>query len=235
VTKLDAGTPCPADGELLTVDTDSPKGSSHPLYPDLLNPDAVDAFLELGCEPYLPHIGPYIESAVPFLFTDEPCVCNPPWNEDLVRAFEEEKGYAITDHLNALFEQDEKSAKVRIDYIDVWSKRFAATFFARMRRWCHENSMAFGGHLGGDDTLECLRRHGYGNPLRMYREMDVPGWTRLSARFSRVGGAVKNSFSTNAARNTHRIITIRAGLLRWRVNTTSRGCSVSPLPFTGRG
>lgn len=175
VTKLDAGTPCPADGELLTVDTDSPKGSSHPLYPDLLNPDAVDAFLELGCEPYLPHIGPYIESAVPFLFTDEPCVCNPPWNEDLVRAFEEEKGYAITDHLNALFEQDEKSAKVRIDYIDVWSKRFAATFFARMRRWCHENSMAFGGHLGGDDTLECLRRHGYGNPLRMYREMDVPG------------------------------------------------------------
>lgn len=163
------------DGMLVNISVQTPVYASEPLYPDLLNSEAVRAFIEIGCEPYLPYIGKFAPNTVPMLFTDETSGGNPPWSDALAQAFLAEKGYDIVGRLNELFENDEKGAQTRIDYFDFWSRRFAKTFFGAMRTWCNQNNMAFGGHLGGDDSLDCLKRHSYGHPLRMYREMDVPG------------------------------------------------------------
>jgi len=169
-----AGEPVPESGVLASIVVESPKGSE-PIYPDLLNEEAVRAFIEIGCEPYLPYIGAFAGNTVPLLFTDETRVSNPPWSEGFAESFRQVKGYDITMKLNELFESGEATAQTRIDYFDYWSGRFAASFFKQMREWCHRNGMAFGGHLGGDDGIACLKHHGYGHPLRMYREMDIPG------------------------------------------------------------
>jgi len=163
------------DGLLFSIYVNSSKGSSEPLYPDLLNDEAVRAFIEIGCEPYMSYIRKYAPGTVPMLFTDETRAANPPWSDNFAEAFLAEKGYDIVGRLNELFENDERGAQTRIDYFDFWSKRFAKSFFGAMRAWCNKNGMAFGGHLGGDDSLDCLKKHGYAHPLRMYREMDVPG------------------------------------------------------------
>lgn len=163
------------DGLLFTVSVSKPTGSSEPQYPDLLNNEAVQAFIDIGCAPYMPYIGKFAQNTIPMLFTDETRAANPPWSENFAEFFLQEKGYDIIEHLNELFENGEAGAQTRIDYFDFWTKRFAKSFFAAMREWCNQNGMAFGGHLGGDDSLDCLKRHGYGHPLRMYREMDVPG------------------------------------------------------------
>jgi len=163
------------DGLLVSVGVNMPVGSSEPVYPDLLNPDAVRAFIDIGCAPYMPYIGKFAPGTVPMLFTDETRAANPPWSDGFAEAFLAEKGYDIIGRLNELFENDDKGAQTRIDYFDFWSKRFAKSFFGAMRTWCNDNGFAFGGHLGGDDSLDGLKRHGYAHPLRMYREMDVPG------------------------------------------------------------
>lgn len=169
-----AGEPVPAAGILASIVIESPKGDE-PIYPDLLNEEAVKAFIGIGCEPYLPHIGRFAGCAVPLLFTDEPKAANPPWSVNFAELFEAEKGYDITPRLNELFETGEDGARTRIDFFDFWSKRFAKSFFAAMRAWCNQNGMAFGGHLAGDDALAGLKHHGYGHALRMFREMDIPG------------------------------------------------------------
>ena len=174
-TRVMNGDAAPADGLLVSIGVHMPVGSSEPVYPDLLNPAAVQAFIEIGCAPYMPYIGKFAPETIPMLFTDETRAANPPWSDGFAEAFMAEKGYDIVGRLNELFEQDDKGARTRIDYFDFWSKRFAKSFFGAMRSWCNANGMAFGGHLGGDDSIDCLKRHGYAHPLRMYREMDVPG------------------------------------------------------------
>ena len=174
VIPVKAGEPVPESGRLASIVVESPKGSE-PIYPDLLNEEAVKAFIEIGCEPYMPFIGAFTGETVPMLFTDETRVSNPPWSEDLAERFRQVKGYDITPKLNELFETGEQGAQTRVDFFDFWSGRFAASFFKQMREWCGRNGMAFGGHLGGDDAIACLKQHGYGHPLRMYREMDIPG------------------------------------------------------------
>jgi hypothetical protein len=173
--RVNNGDTAAQDGMLVSVSVNMPVGSSEPMYPDLLNPAAVQAFIEIGCAPYMPYIGKFAPGTIPLLFTDETRAANPPWSEGFAEAFLAEKGYDIVGRLNELFEQDDKGAQTRIDYFDFWSKRFAKSFFGAMRGWCNANGMAFGGHLGGDDSIDCLKRHGYAHPLRMYREMDVPG------------------------------------------------------------
>ncbi len=175
VTRVENGGIAPSDGILLSVGVIASAGSSEPVYPDLLNSEAVQAFIDIGCEPYLPYIGKFIKNTIPFLFTDETRVANPPWSDGFANLFTQRKGYDITEHLNELFETGESGAQTRIDYFDFWSEIFAKSFFAAMREWCNKNGMAFGGHLGGDDSLDSLKQHGYAHPLRMYREMDVPG------------------------------------------------------------
>ncbi|MEI6577832.1 MAG: hypothetical protein WCN92_00030 [Eubacteriales bacterium] len=204
--KVNNGDIAAQDGLLLSICVNMPTGSSEPQYPDLLNSEAVQAFIDIGCASYLPYIGKFAPNTIPMLFTDETRAANPPWSDGFAELFMKEKGYDIVEHLNELFENDEKGARTRIDYFDFWSKRFAKSFFAAMRKWCNENSFAFGGHLGGDDSLDCLKRHGYAHPLRMYREMDVPGVDTILRQIfpgGRRGSLIQDRSNTEFAPNYH--------------------------------
>ena len=95
-----------------------------PSYPDLLNPEVTKTFLAGSHETYRRALGRHFGDTIPLVISDEPRVDNPPWTGDLASAFQTEKGYDIREVLPAIFQGDEATARVRIDYFDWWSKRF---------------------------------------------------------------------------------------------------------------
>lgn len=167
-------------GGALTVFTVSRNGR----YPSLLEPDATARFLALTHDAYANAAGKHLGGTIPFAFTDEPNVGAFPWARDLVERFLARYGYDIRDRLLSLSGGTApEDCRTRIDYLDWWSERFAASYFRPIQEWCHAHRMLSGGHLNGEDETEGSRRHGSGSVLRCLRALDVPGvdviWRQL--------------------------------------------------------
>ena len=84
-------------------------------------------------------------------------------------------GYDIRDVLPAIFQDDEATAQVRIDYFDWWSRRFSEAFFGQIRQWSARNGLWSIGHLGGEDLTIGSRKYGFGHVMRVLRQYDIPG------------------------------------------------------------
>jgi hypothetical protein len=153
-------------------------------YPDLLNPRSTKEFISLTHDEYKKQIGSYFGSTLKIAFTDEPKIANPGWTDDLASDFMKKFGYDLRNELPSVFEGDsEHDRKVRIDYFNWWSQRFADAYFGQIQEWCHQNNLLSGGHLDGEDATVNTRTAGYGHPLRALRKMDVPAvdviWRQL--------------------------------------------------------
>jgi hypothetical protein len=153
-------------------------------YPNLLNPESTQEFLRLTHEEYKKTIGAYFGNTIQITFTDEPQAANPGWTDDLTADFISRNGYDIRNELPSIFEGDnENDRKVRIDYFNWWSQRFAEAYFGQIQKWCHQNNLFSGGHLNGEDATVYARIYGFGHALRALRRMDVPGvdviWRQL--------------------------------------------------------
>ncbi|NLH98431.1 MAG: hypothetical protein GX446_02955 [Chthonomonadales bacterium] len=156
----------------------------HGWHADLLNPAATDAFIAMTHEGYRRAAGRHFGSTIPAIFTDEPNMGDMPWTEGMAEAFLRDKGYDLTDRLPSLYEGEQpEDAQVRVDYFDWWSERFARAFFGRCRDWCRSAGIRFSGHLNGEDETLGARKYGFGNAMRMMRQMDIPGvdaiWRQL--------------------------------------------------------
>ena len=153
-------------------------------YPDLLNPQSTREFLKITHEEYKKSLGSYFGNTIQITFTDEPQAANPGWTDDLVPDFLDKNGYDIRTELPSVFEGDtENDRKVRIDYFNWWSQRFADAYFGQIQTWCNKNTLLSGGHLNGEDATVNARIYGFGHALRAMRRMDVPGvdviWRQL--------------------------------------------------------
>ena len=146
-----------------------------PSYPDLLNPEVTKTFIAGSHETYKRALGRHFGDTIPLVISDEPRVDNPPWTGDLASAFQTEKGYDIRDVLPAIFQEDEATAQVRIDYFDWWSKRFSEAFFGQIQQWSARNGLWSIGHLGGEDLTIGSRKYGFGHVMRVLRKYDIPG------------------------------------------------------------
>jgi hypothetical protein len=156
----------------------------HGWHADLMNPKATDAFIAMTHEGYRHAAGYHFGTTIPAIFTDEPNMGDMPWTEGFAEEFRRDKGYDLTDRLPSLYEGDRpEDAQVRIDYFDWWSARFASAFFGQCRAWCRDAGILFTGHLNGEDETLGARKHGFGNAMRMMRQMDIPGvdaiWRQL--------------------------------------------------------
>ena len=145
-------------------------------YPDLLNPKSTQEFIRLTHEEYKKVAGSYFGKTIQMTFTDEAQAANPGWTDDIVTDFKGKYGYDLRDELPSIFEGDsENDRKVRIDYFNWWSRRYADAYYGQIKAWCHRNNLLSSGHLNGEDATEYARRYGYGHPLRAMRRMDIPG------------------------------------------------------------
>ena len=122
---------------------------------DLLNPDAVDAFIRHTHEVYYRALAPFFGTVIRAFFTDEPSVvgrCAPrnclPWTE----GFLAECGLSPVELAALLLGADPPRARFR----RAVSRRLNRVYYGRLAAWCEGHGVALTGHpaLSGDLSLE---------------------------------------------------------------------------------
>ena len=148
-----------------------------PDMPSLLDEKAVDEFIYLTHEGLRKACGDLLGNTVLATFTDEPEILLYPWTYDLAEDFIKTKGYDIRDYLPRVFAKstDKKWQKVRVDFYDYWSARFARVYFGKLRQWGKANNVLSTGHVSGDDRTDGSAVYSFGHILRVLRGFDIPG------------------------------------------------------------
>lgn len=123
--------------------------SGAPRAADLLNPQAVAAFISLTHEKYYRAMPELFGDPIIAVFTDEPSLSGRggadgliPWTGDLLDVFQSE-GYTAAD-LPALFSGQDCPA-VR-DYWAMIHKRMNAVYYGQIAAWCRAHAVALAGH-----------------------------------------------------------------------------------------
>lgn len=155
-------------------------------YVDLMNPEAVKAFINCTHERYKETCGEYFGKEIPGMFTDEPCylmyshynVPAIPWSDCLPGYFEELKGYRIENHVDELFFNIGNYKKTRYDFYECATRLFIESFTEQYFRWCDENGLIMTGHYAAEDTLVEQTRW-IGAAMPHYEYMHWPGIDKL--------------------------------------------------------
>lgn len=155
-------------------------------YVDLMNPEAVAAFIDQTHEKYKRTCGKYFGNAIPGVFTDEPCyhmhsgysVPSMPWSDWLPAFFSEQKGYEIEDNLEALFFDLPGYQKVRYDFFDSATRLFIESFTKQYYDWCDKNNLLMTGHFMAENTLT-YQTSWVGAVMPHYEFMHWPGIDKL--------------------------------------------------------
>ena len=178
-------------------------------YINVLEPEAVRAFLRVTHEAYARELPPEVWDRVEAIFTDEPSLMTHylpalperfwgkvpvvdapvftdrppmvPWTQTFLTAFGEAKGYDLRPHLYALFYSEEDEAcRVRMDYYDVVTRLYVDAFFRQIRAWCRAHGIASSGHvLLEENILDHVPFQG--SLFAAIREMDLPGIDMLNS------------------------------------------------------
>ena len=156
-------------------------------YIDTLNPDAVDAFIQVTHEEYKKVIGSEFGKTVPAIFTDEPEFVArrhfssevAPWTGRLPGTFLQNHGYDIMDKLPLIFfDGGSETAGVRLDFWTTATEMFRDAFAKRIFEWGEKNNIQLTGHYMLEDTLmDQIWRIGAAMPH--YEYMQFPGMDHL--------------------------------------------------------
>lgn len=158
------------DGE-----ADAPKSA------DILNPNAVDAFIRLTHERYYLELNEYFGSTIMAFFTDEPCPLgrNADSFKEWVPGMEKEilAHNGRLEELEGLF-RGEENATTRI-YHKLIKKHLRETYYARLSGWCESHGISLMGHPEmSDDVEEEYYFHIPGQDLIMRRVAPESGGIR---------------------------------------------------------
>ena len=148
-------------------------------YGDILNSEAMDAFIEITHEKYKSAFGDNFGKAVPGIFTDEPFIhvkrdglTRIAWTTALENIFKSKKSYSILNNVYKLFFDVGDYLQVRYDYWDVVSTLFVQNFAEKVGKWCDENNLKFTGHFWEHDFPSPLLT---GSTMPNYVPMQYPG------------------------------------------------------------
>ncbi len=153
---------------------DHPEYSAIGSYPDLLNSDATEYFIEITHKKYAAATRKF--SAV---FTDEPKAPLKPFNKDLADKYEKIYGESVLPY-RALIEGNEKPTEETVHILRRWydlcSRAFCENYLLSIKKWANENGFAFTGHLDKDHRADgCMHGGGNFNLMRALRCFDIPG------------------------------------------------------------
>jgi hypothetical protein len=124
---------------------------------DILNPEAVDSFIELVYERYAKEFGSYFGKTIIGIFTDEPSPLGRgsekglmPGNALLLSRINRIIGYDITPCLADLWYDDlPESGKHRIDYNRAINTCLEENYYRLLGNWCSNHGIALMGHPAG--------------------------------------------------------------------------------------
>ena len=155
-------------------------------YVDLMNPNAVKAFIGCTHERYKKACGEYFGKEIPGIFTDEPCYLMEgyyqapvlPWSDFLPPYFEKRKGYKLEENLEQLFYDAGDYRKVRFDFFDCATRLFMESFTKHYFDWCKANNLKMTGHFMAEDSLT-YQMQWVGAAMPHYQFMHWPGIDKL--------------------------------------------------------
>ncbi|MCX7681520.1 MAG: glycosyl hydrolase [Anaerolineae bacterium] len=164
-------------------------------YLDVLNAEAVRAFLESTHAVYAQAIGDEFGRAVPGIFTDEPQF-RPhtdqmaiPWTDRFADIFQARRGYDLLPHLPALFFDVGDFHRVRYDYWRTITELFVESYSRQIFDWCEAHGLAYTGHYNAEDSLRSQIEN-VGAAMPHYLYMHIPGIDKLGREINARAGTV---------------------------------------------
>lgn len=156
-------------------------------YPDLLNKNATDYFINITHEKYASAMKNARGEIVTAVFTDEPKAPAGAFNNELTEKYEAIYGESILPHLPLIAERvapTEENAYILHRWYDLCSRMFCDNFMLPCKKWANAHGMAFTGHMDKDHApLGCMDGGGNFNLMRALRYFDIPGidiiWRQL--------------------------------------------------------
>jgi hypothetical protein len=112
---------------------------------DPCNREAMETFIRLTHDRYVPAIGEYFGSTVKGMFTDEIGLLGRiPWSPRLPEEFKLRNGYDLLEHLPALLDRSAKDAvKVRYDYYQTIHLLLRESYHLKVHDWCERYGMEY--------------------------------------------------------------------------------------------
>ncbi len=210
-------------------------------YVDLLNADAVAAFLNSTHAVYAGEIGAEFGRVVPGIFTDEPCFqfhryiygefgyqaddLAVPWTGDLPEFFRAANGYDLLPHVPCLFFDAGDYHKVRYDFYRTVTRMFVERFTKQVYRWCKQHGLQFTGHFMGEDTL-LWQIPWVGAVMPHLALMNIPGIDKL--------GRSVNDFDAGMVLTLKQLDSIACQTGKRRALCENYGCSGQNFSHAGR-
>lgn len=154
-------------GQIRGLEPDEDVGHENaPRSADLLNPYAVQSFINKTHDRYYERFSEYFGSTVIGFFTDEPNIAGRNarldksivWTYDLMEDFMEEGGDWI--HLTALL-LDKGGPSLKRDASRIWShavhRHLGQSYYAQLSQWCKDHKIALTGHPDSSVDSDSLR------------------------------------------------------------------------------
>ncbi len=193
-------------------------------YIDVLNPEAVNSFIEIVHEQYWHRFGDFFGSAILGFFTDEPGMYNNfagldpgsiPWTDKLPAFFESRNGSSLESSLPLVFEGKEKeSVEARVAYWDTISHLYQKSYFKKLQKWCHHKGVAFVGHvLVEEDLVDTAKTQG--SFFTTMECLDFAGYDLLGRLEPRTLIAAKLADSARKVFDLHGVTAETFGMFGW--------------------
>ena len=157
---------CPSNGRIRGVHYGSDDGEpGAPPSADLLNPEAVRAFLRLVPGRYHEALAAHFGSTIIGIFTDEPDLLGRgrpdgvrPWTWGFEEYLQQRTGEDFCPHLPSLFDPEHPEHK---ETLRIWARavdsRLQETYYQPYSAWCRDHGIALTGHPAGPEDIGVLR------------------------------------------------------------------------------
>jgi len=151
-------------------------------YPDLMNREATDLFIQLTHKQYRSRIKKEYWRHIPGIFLDEAKIMWPfAWTENLPVRYAQEYNEPLLEYLPHLFKDyNEYSSVVRSRYRDITGILFTENFLQPINEWCRKNNILFTGHISPEEEPVC-------------QQMFTPGLLRMLRSFGQTGVDIVSS------------------------------------------
>jgi hypothetical protein len=156
-------------------------------YPNLLNKDANQRFINLTHQAYANNIQ-NINRKVDVFYTGEPNLMTTywkydgsnarnvyiPWEIKLPVQFKKQHGYDLIPFLDAMFEGNTAETKiVRLHFYQTIAEMFTSNYVKPITEWCEKNGVRSLGHLLLEEYM-ALHVIYYGNMMKALRNFNIP-------------------------------------------------------------
>lgn len=191
---------------------------------DILNPEAVDTFIELTHEAYYRHLKDFFGTTVIAFFTDEPSVLgkNPirpvdsqPFTPGFVEWLSHRRGDDVRPWLPSLWHDfGEGTEEFRRFYAEAVQSRLREVFYTRLSQWCADHGIALTGHPSASNEVSALRFFQIPGQDLVWRTVTPGNASALEGSHSVAG---KSATSGARMNGSQRVLTEVFGAYGWRL------------------